>query len=304
MGDKDIVSKDILKRIAVDIARVLLHLKVDRAEIIETEYQTIEDRRADLVAHMWGDDGEFILHIEIQNDNDSKMPWRMLRYRAEIGQSNRTLDVQQILIYIGQGALTMAPGIQQSGLDYRYKIIDMHTVDCQILLTQDKPEALVLAILCDFKGQPPSEVIHFIFQRLEQLTANNESGFREYVRMLEVLSVNRNLEKVIEKEVAMLSQIKNSQLPSFKVGFKQGLIEGELKGKLEGKLEGELKGELKGKLEGKLEGEVAVLYRLLARKFGPLGEATQARLDNANLKQLEQWTDKILDAATLEDVFK
>ena len=47
MGDKDIVSKDILKRIAVDIARVLLHLKVDRAEIIETEYQTIEDHRAD-----------------------------------------------------------------------------------------------------------------------------------------------------------------------------------------------------------------------------------------------------------------
>jgi hypothetical protein len=37
MAEKDIVSKDILKRIAVDIARVLLHLKVDHAEIIETE---------------------------------------------------------------------------------------------------------------------------------------------------------------------------------------------------------------------------------------------------------------------------
>ena len=296
MGYKDIISKDILKRIAIDIARVLLHLKVDRAEIIETDFQTIEDHRADLVAHMWGPDGEFILHIEIQNDNDVKMPWRMLRYRAEVGQNNPTLDVQQIIIYIGKSALTMAPGIQQSGLDYRYKVIDMHSVDCQLLLAQDKPEALVLAILCDFKGRPPDEVVHFIFERLEQLTANNESGFREYVRMLEVLSVNRNLEKVIEKEVAMLSQIKNSQLPSFNVGFKRGLIEGKLEGKREGEREGELKGELKG--------EIAVLYRLLARKFGPLGESALARLDNATLEQLEQWTDNFLDATTLEDVFK
>jgi hypothetical protein len=31
---KDIVSKDILKRIANDMARVLLHLEVDRAEIV------------------------------------------------------------------------------------------------------------------------------------------------------------------------------------------------------------------------------------------------------------------------------
>lgn len=44
MPPKDIVSKDLLKRIAVDIARVLLHLKVDQAEIIDTDYQRIEDR--------------------------------------------------------------------------------------------------------------------------------------------------------------------------------------------------------------------------------------------------------------------
>ena len=66
MTDKDIVSKDILKRIAIDIARILLNLKVDGAEIIETEYQRVEDRRADLVVRMWNADGEFILHIEIQ----------------------------------------------------------------------------------------------------------------------------------------------------------------------------------------------------------------------------------------------
>jgi hypothetical protein len=152
----------------------------------------------------------------------------------------------------------------------------MHLVDCQDLLTQDKPEALVLAILCDFKGRPAREVIHFIIERLQQLTANNESGFREYLRMLEILSTNRDLEKAIEEEETMLSQVKYSQLPSFNIGLKQGLV----------------------------EGEANVLYRQLTRRFGPIGEVIQARLDNATLDQLGQWADSILDAKTLEDVFK
>lgn len=80
-------------RLAVNIARVFQLLKVDRAEIIETEYQTIEDNRADLVAHVWGEDGEFTLHIGIQNDNRTAMRWRMLRCRAEIGLTHPTLDI-------------------------------------------------------------------------------------------------------------------------------------------------------------------------------------------------------------------
>jgi hypothetical protein len=143
-------------------------------------------------------------------------------------------------------------------------------------------------------------VVHFIFERLEQLTANNESGFREYVRMLEVLSVNRNLEKVIEEEEKPCSaKSKPANSPHSISDLKQGLIEG--KARRESSKESS-KG-LEGKLEGKLEGEVTVLCRLMTRRFGPIGEATQARLDNATLEQLEQWTDNILDAATLDDVF-
>ena len=60
MAEKDLISKEILKRLAVDIAQILFGLNVSDAEILETEYQTIEDRRADLVARMWGEEGDFI----------------------------------------------------------------------------------------------------------------------------------------------------------------------------------------------------------------------------------------------------
>ncbi len=80
MGHKDITSKYILKHIVLDLAQYLLNMKLDSAEILETEKQRVEERRADLVVKATQKNNEFILHIEVQNDNQSKMPIRMLRY--------------------------------------------------------------------------------------------------------------------------------------------------------------------------------------------------------------------------------
>ncbi|PIX95787.1 MAG: hypothetical protein COZ24_13915 [Hydrogenophilales bacterium CG_4_10_14_3_um_filter_63_21] len=57
-------------------------------------------------------------------------------------------------------------------------------------------------------------------------------------------------------------------------------------------------------LEAIQQGESALLERLLTRRFGPPSPDTQTRLKTATLEQLEQWAENILDAATLEDVFK
>jgi len=59
----------------------------------------------------------------------------------------------------------------------------------------------------------------------------------------------------------------------------------------------------RGIQRGMQQGEEKVLERLLSRRFGPLSEATRQRLKNATLEQLERWTDNILDAASLEEVF-
>ena len=51
MSKKDIISKEAIKRIAVDLATILLELDIDpeTLELLETEKQRIEDRRVDLV---------------------------------------------------------------------------------------------------------------------------------------------------------------------------------------------------------------------------------------------------------------
>lgn len=46
-----------------------------------------------------------------------------------------------------------------------------------------------------------------------------------------------------------------------------------------------------------------VLRRLLERKFGPLDAALQARLAQADADTLLLWSERILDARSVDDVF-
>lgn len=65
-----------------------------------------------------------------------------------------------------------------------------------------------------------------------------------------------------------------------------------------------------GRMEGKVEGEVlgrhAMLQRQLGKRFGKdiLDIRIQKRLRDANAEQLDLWAERILDARTLEDVFR
>ena len=74
--------------------------------------------------------------------------------------------------------------------------------------------------------------------------------------------------------------------------------------KQQGFQQGIEQGEIKGEIKGKLEGEAAVLARLLNKRFGPLDDSTRARLNTATLEQLEHWTDRILDATSVDQVFR
>ena len=81
MGKKDIISKEVINTLVKDIAKYILHIEVDKLTLIDKEFQRVEDRRADVVANV---DDKYILHLEIQNQNDKTMPLRMMRYFTDI----------------------------------------------------------------------------------------------------------------------------------------------------------------------------------------------------------------------------
>ncbi len=56
--------------------------------------------------------------------------------------------------------------------------------------------------------------------------------------------------------------------------------------------------------EGRKEGEVLMLRRQLSRRFGTVPVWAEDRLKQAEQKDLEIWIDRILDAGSVEEVFK
>jgi predicted transposase/invertase (TIGR01784 family) len=226
MAQKDIISKQIFKRIFVDIATYIFKLDLKNVELIETEQQRIEDRRADLVASVTDNAGNaFIVHLEIQNQNQSTMPDRMLRYLTDIRLSQPNRTIFQYLLYIGKPSLSMTDGISTEQLQYRYQMLDMHEMDYRFFMQQNSADALVLAVLCDFKKTEPRAVVHEILQRLIALTQDDAKTLREYISMLEVLADNRDLNLNIQQEFKML-EVEIERLPSFLMGEERGIEKG------------------------------------------------------------------------------
>nr|VFJ86390.1 MAG: hypothetical protein BECKH772A_GA0070896_1000143 [Candidatus Kentron sp. H]VFJ88263.1 MAG: hypothetical protein BECKH772B_GA0070898_1000135 [Candidatus Kentron sp. H]VFJ95485.1 MAG: hypothetical protein BECKH772C_GA0070978_1000243 [Candidatus Kentron sp. H] len=286
MAEKDIVSKETIRRLAVDLATYLLELPIepDSVEVLPTEHQRVEDRRADLVVKLRDISGEgFLLHMEIQNNNDSTMPIRMMRYMTDILLAHPGLPLRQYLIYIGSEPLTMPDRVDGPGFHYRYGLLDMRTLDCRHLLEKDTPDALVLAILCDFGDHDPQAVVNHIYARLRALLGNRPKQFREYLYILHLLSTNRNLEKQIEEAQKMLTRIDVERMPFYQLGMEKGMAQGmEL---------------------GHGKGEAAFLTRLLDYKFGALAPEIRRRVENARPEELAAWGQKVLSATTLDEVF-
>ena len=80
--------------------------------------------------------------------------------------------------------------------------------------------------------------------------------------------------------------------------------EGEQLGLKKGEQLGLKKGEQQGVMKGIPQGEALILRRQLTRRFGPLPEWAEAKLNEAGQEQLESWAMRILDASSLEEFFQ
>ena len=244
MGNKDLIGKDILRQITIDFANLLFGLDIDpeHLELLETEEQRVEFRRADFLARVRqrSTRESFLLHIELQNDNNPQMPLRMLRYYTDIQFQWPNEPVRQFVLYLGKRPLNMADHIAHPDWRYCYTLFDIRSVDCQTLIEQGTPDALVMAILCDFKDRPAQQVINQIVLKLKELTGDDENGFRRYFSMLEVLSTNRDLNTELKEAEDMLRDIDYTQLPSYELGLEKGIEKGRQEGRQEGRFEEKL----------------------------------------------------------------
>ena len=158
------------------------------------------------------------------------MPLRMLRYYTDIAFDYSDLPIRQYVIYIGESVLKMPDYRKDTGLDYHYNIIDMHTVNYQHLLEQESPDAIVLAILCDFNTDSDHKAVTRIVQKLHGKLHQHPKQLREYMYMMEMLSDNRNLKAATKEAETVITDINIETLPSYELGMEKGIEKGMEKG--------------------------------------------------------------------------
>jgi|SRR5947209_6000660 len=115
------------------------------------------------------------------------------------------------------------------------------------------------------------------------------------------------MEELVEEEarkVPILKDISDHKVlgREYKRGKEEGKQEGKAEGKLEGKAEGKLEGKLEGKQQGAHEEALAILRRLLEKRFGPLPTGAMDRLSSQTVPELEELTLRLLDARNLADL--
>ena len=221
MPSKDLISKQLLRQLAVDFSNQLFGLNIVEAELLSSEQPRVEERRADLVARVKNREGKsYILHVELQNDNHKHMPLRMMRYYTDLALEHEDEEIKQHLLYIGKAPLTMPDHVQAPEWRYCYNVLDMRRLASEDFLRSENPDALVLAILCDMGKREPDAVVTHIISELRRLHGSKIDSLNDSLLKLETLAENRNLQNLVKEKYKMIVNIE--RLASYQEGVERG----------------------------------------------------------------------------------
>ena len=246
------------------------------------EQPSVKIRRIDLVARLT--DGR-ILHVELQEDDDPNMPWRMLEYYAPLRLTYER-EPWQIVLYVGAGRPKRMIHIREKRLRFSYDVIDIRQLNAEPLLESDQLSDNLLAILCNVKDV--RAVSRRILQKLRALPMKQakDAAFK-----LTILSKLRRAEKIVLKEVNAMFTITREDLLEWP-GISELLISGEQQA------------EVRGEKKGERRGEINLLTKQLEARFGGLPTWATKHLATADLRKLERWSLQLLTAKSLKEALK
>jgi hypothetical protein len=175
------------------------------------------------------------------------------------------------------------------------------------------PEALAPYVpqfsyaLHDISARSSTEIKGEVLSRLVQLALRHIYSGQPAERLRELLGL---IAKVSRDPTAL--DILESLLRYYVQGTGR-LTERQVRTLLEQTLSGEplmetfidryiAQGEQRGKQLGEQHGRATILLRLIERKFGPPSETVRERVTQANPEVLLEWSERILEAQTLDEV--
>ncbi len=241
---------------------------------------------------------EALLFVLEEESNSSRFSiGRLVHYCLDLAELYDTDRVVPIVIFLNKaghvpGRLRLGSD-QHTYLDFRYVKSELSALPYELWQDSDN---LVARLNLPNMHWPKALKIEIYAKAIRGLLSLEPdwNRRRKYVDFVDIYTdLTDNERQRYEREY----QQENDEMAGFAERFTSiGLERGLEKGRQEG-LE-------KGREEGRRQEAVNMLTRFLTKRFGPLDDVTQERVNSASVEQLEAWSDRVLDAETLAEVFE
>ncbi len=278
MHEYDTVLKSLLQSPQNIILERIDGTRVERW--LNVEFPEVQQTRVDLLGAT-AKPGQLI-GVELQSTNDSSLPLRMAEYALRIYRLYSAFPDQYVL-YVGDEELRIRSELVGPNFSCRYTIFDVRTIDEESLLASPFDSDTVMAILTEHRDRRKT------IQRILARIATMEGARRdETFKKLMILSGLRKLGDSIRAEVKrmpILNDIMDHDLfgPIFREGKQAGLEQ--------------------GMQQGVQHGEIAILRRLLAKRFGTPPAWVDERLAKLSTAELEDLSVRLFDTQSIEELF-
>uniref|UniRef100_UPI00102CA9D1 DUF4351 domain-containing protein n=1 Tax=Candidatus Magnetaquicoccus inordinatus TaxID=2496818 RepID=UPI00102CA9D1 len=272
------------------------------------------NRRLDLLSKVWLlDGGELwvLIHVEIQGDRTAGFAERMYTCQYRVHDLYRK-PVVGLAILADEDASWRVTEYRQalwgSELIYRFNAVKLLDYLDRLPELEGSRNPFAVVTMAHLSAKQTRNRPDDRYQVKWRITRNlYQHGFSkqeiiDLYRFIDwVLTLSEEADNRFWEE---LSNYEEKQAMPFVTSVERiGIQKGIQQGLLQGIQQGLQQGLLQGKQQGQQEGGVNVLLRLLHRRFGEVPDATKAMVRAADLAQLENWTDRILEAKNLDDVF-
>jgi hypothetical protein len=194
------------------------------------------------------------------------MALRMAEYCLAILRKFGRFPIQ-ILVYVGEPPMSMPRALCGPRQLVEWDSLDIRDVDAEPLLASTEVSDNVIAILTRLRNE--REAVQRIVARCAELPRGKRD---EALEQLFVLSGLRRMVKLVREEA--------TRMPVY-IDLEANEVLGPAYRK----------------------GEVAMLRRLIAKRFGPLPESVEACLLKLTAPELEDLGERILEAGSLQELF-
>lgn len=265
-------------------------------EFLDAELQRITGdseigrRYADRLVRVYSREGVevwLLLHIEVQGRADGEFPERMFQYWYRIYDRYRGVEIVSLALLTNDRAPAGGGLYRQErdgyGIRFRFRVHalpDWEPAELSARAASNPFAVVALAQLAAHRRDTDPE---------------RKARKRELIEMLYRFQYSReevwNLLRFIDWMIRLprrLEQALRQELSESEEALKMPYV---------------TSWERFAREEGRQEGEARALLRLIQGKFGPPAPDLAARVERAELPELERWLDRILTATTPEEVF-